>query len=96
MGGFPAAQGYLNVSVSRSSALLIGWLSVECTWDTALLTFFFCLASDSRVQACAAVWRMPKELESGSHESPEDPASTAQTLELLCHLDNGAQGNVAW
>ncbi|XP_006515184.1 EARP and GARP complex-interacting protein 1 isoform X2 [Mus musculus] len=52
-------------------------------------------ATDSRVQACAAVWRMPKELESGSHESPDDPASTAQTLELLCHLDNSAQGNVA-
>lgn len=64
--------------------------------DRALLTFLFCLATDSRVQACAAVWRMPKELESGSHESPDDPASTAQTLELLCHLDNSAQGNVAW
>jgi hypothetical protein len=46
--------------------------------------------------ACAAVWRMPKELESSSHESPDDSASTAQALELLCHLDNGAHSNVAW
>ncbi|XP_045404924.1 EARP and GARP complex-interacting protein 1 isoform X2 [Lemur catta] len=52
-------------------------------------------ASDSRVLTCAAVWRMPKELESGSHESPDDSSSTAQTLELLCHLDNTAHGNMA-
>lgn len=63
--------------------------------DKGVLATCYNKTSDSRVQACAAVWRMPKELESGSHESPEDPASTAQTLELLCHLDNGAQGNVA-
>ncbi|KAF7247612.1 hypothetical protein EYD10_06454 [Varanus komodoensis] len=44
---------------------------------------------------CAAVWRMPKELESGSHESPDDSSSNAQTLELLCHLDNTAHGNMA-
>lgn len=55
-----------------------------------------CSASDSRVQARAAVWRMPKELESGSQESPDDSASTTQTLELLCHLDNTAHGSVAW
>ncbi|MBZ3869295.1 Protein TSSC1 [Sciurus carolinensis] len=52
-------------------------------------------ASDSRVQARAAVWRMPKELESGSQESPDDSASTAQTLQLLCHLDDAAHGSVA-
>ncbi|XP_052041972.1 EARP and GARP complex-interacting protein 1 isoform X1 [Apodemus sylvaticus] len=63
--------------------------------DKGVLATCYNKTSDSRVQACAAVWRMPKELESGSHESPDDPASTAQTLELLCHLDNTAQGNVA-
>ncbi|XP_077009192.1 EARP and GARP complex-interacting protein 1 isoform X6 [Tamandua tetradactyla] len=52
-------------------------------------------ASDSKVLTCAAVWRMPKELESGSHESPDDSSSTTQTLELLCHLDNTAHGNMA-
>nr|XP_045225806.1 EARP and GARP complex-interacting protein 1 isoform X1 [Macaca fascicularis] len=52
-------------------------------------------ASDSKVLTCAAVWRMPKELESGSHESPDDSSSTAQTLELLCHLDNTAHSNMA-
>ncbi|XP_069742300.1 EARP-interacting protein homolog isoform X3 [Narcine bancroftii] len=44
---------------------------------------------------CAAVWRMPKELESGGHESPDDSSSNPQTLELLCHLDNTAHGNVS-
>ncbi|NP_001390094.1 EARP and GARP complex-interacting protein 1 isoform c [Mus musculus] len=63
--------------------------------DKGVLATCYNKTTDSRVQACAAVWRMPKELESGSHESPDDPASTAQTLELLCHLDNSAQGNVA-
>uniref|UniRef100_A0A8C4SEL5 EARP complex and GARP complex interacting protein 1 n=1 Tax=Erpetoichthys calabaricus TaxID=27687 RepID=A0A8C4SEL5_ERPCA len=58
-----------------------------------LVSFF--LASDSKVVTCAAVWRMPKELESGSHESPDDSSSNPQTLELLCHLDNTAHGNMA-
>ncbi|KAF4795388.1 Protein TSSC1 [Turdus rufiventris] len=52
-------------------------------------------ASDTKVMTCAAVWRMPKELESGSHESPDDSSSNTQTLELLCHLDNTAHGNMA-
>ncbi|KAG8512335.1 EARP and GARP complex-interacting protein 1 [Galemys pyrenaicus] len=52
-------------------------------------------ASDSRVLTCAAVWRMPKGLEPGSHESPDDSSSTAHTLELLCHLDNAAHGSSA-
>ncbi|XP_070811199.1 EARP and GARP complex-interacting protein 1 isoform X2 [Pituophis catenifer annectens] len=51
--------------------------------------------SDSKVMTCAAVWRMPKELESGNHESPDDSSSNAQILELLCHLDNTAYGNMA-
>ncbi|XP_058407838.1 EARP and GARP complex-interacting protein 1 isoform X1 [Diceros bicornis minor] len=52
-------------------------------------------ASDSKVLTCAAVWRMPKEVEPGSHESPDDASSTAHTLELLCHLDNTAHGSMA-
>ncbi|KAF7470049.1 hypothetical protein GHT09_018557 [Marmota monax] len=64
--------------------------------DKGVLATCYSKTSDSRVQARAAVWRMPKELESGSQESPDDSASTAQTLELLCHLDNTAHGNVAW
>ncbi|XP_058538396.1 EARP and GARP complex-interacting protein 1 isoform X4 [Neofelis nebulosa] len=52
-------------------------------------------ASDSKVLTCAAVWRMPKELEPGSHESPDDSSSPAHTLELLCHLDDTAHGSVA-
>ncbi|XP_012884337.1 PREDICTED: protein TSSC1 isoform X2 [Dipodomys ordii] len=63
--------------------------------DKGVLATCYNKTSDSRVLACAAVWRMPKELESGNHESPDDSASTAQTLELLCHLDNGAQSSVA-
>uniref|UniRef100_A0A8C1TE35 EARP complex and GARP complex interacting protein 1 n=1 Tax=Cyprinus carpio TaxID=7962 RepID=A0A8C1TE35_CYPCA len=52
-------------------------------------------ASESRVLTCAAVWRMPPEWESGSHESPDDSSNNPQTLELLCHLDNTAHGSVA-
>uniref|UniRef100_A0A5F4WII9 EARP and GARP complex-interacting protein 1 n=1 Tax=Callithrix jacchus TaxID=9483 RepID=A0A5F4WII9_CALJA len=73
-------------------------LSAEFGAQCALLTLSImlcCSASDSKVLTCAAVWRMPKELESGSHESPDDSSSTAQTLELLCHLDNTAHGNMA-
>lgn len=53
-------------------------------------------ASESRVLTCAAVWRMPPEWETGSHESPDDSSNNPQTLELLCHLDNTAHGSVAW
>ncbi|KAI2522294.1 EARP complex and GARP complex interacting protein 1 [Homo sapiens] len=63
--------------------------------DRGVLTTCYNRTSDSKVLTCAAVWRMPKELESGSHESPDDSSSTAQTLELLCHLDNTAHGNMA-
>nr|XP_036882371.1 EARP-interacting protein homolog [Manis javanica] len=55
-----------------------------------------CYNKNSKVLTCAAVWRMPKELEPGSHESPDDSSSTAHTLELLCHLDNTARGSMAW
>lgn len=63
--------------------------------DKGVLATCYSKTSDSKVQTCAAVWRMPKELESGGHESPDDSASPAQTLELLCHLDDAAHGNVA-
>lgn len=53
-------------------------------------------ASDSRVVSCAAVWRMPSDWETGSHESPDDSAHNPQTLELLCHLDDAAHSNTAW
>uniref|UniRef100_A0A670IZD0 EARP complex and GARP complex interacting protein 1 n=1 Tax=Podarcis muralis TaxID=64176 RepID=A0A670IZD0_PODMU len=63
--------------------------------DKGVLATCYSKTSDSKVMTCAAVWRMPKELESGSHESPDDSSSNAQTLELLCHLDNTAHGNMA-
>uniref|UniRef100_A0A452FEX9 EARP and GARP complex-interacting protein 1 n=1 Tax=Capra hircus TaxID=9925 RepID=A0A452FEX9_CAPHI len=44
-------------------------------------------AADSKVVTCAAVWRMPAELEPGGQESPEDAASPAHALELLCLLE---------
>ncbi|XP_010130262.1 PREDICTED: protein TSSC1, partial [Buceros rhinoceros silvestris] len=63
--------------------------------DKGVLATCYNKTSDSKVMTCAAVWRMPKELESGSHESPDDSSSNTQTLELLCHLDNTAYGNMA-
>ncbi|KAK2489970.1 hypothetical protein MC885_006069 [Smutsia gigantea] len=71
-------------------------LSVECgRLPCSVDVTLCCFASDSKVLTCAAVWRMPKELEPGSHESPDDSSSTAHTLELLCHLDNTARGSMA-
>ncbi|ROL44804.1 Protein TSSC1 [Anabarilius grahami] len=64
--------------------------------DKAVLTTCYNKTSESRVLTCAAVWRMPPEWESGSHESPDDSSNNPQTLELLCHLDNTAHGSVAW
>ncbi|KAL4624078.1 protein TSSC1, partial [Arapaima gigas] len=63
--------------------------------DKSVLTTCYNTTSDSRVATLAAVWRMPKEWESGSHESPDDSSNNPQALELLCHLDNTAQGNMA-
>lgn len=53
-------------------------------------------AADSKVVTCAAVWRMPAELEPGGQESPEDATSPAHALELLCHLEPAARGSTAW
>uniref|UniRef100_A0A8C7SN77 EARP complex and GARP complex interacting protein 1 n=1 Tax=Oncorhynchus mykiss TaxID=8022 RepID=A0A8C7SN77_ONCMY len=63
---------------------------------TQLLSIFVA-TSESRVVTCGAVWRMPPEWESGSHESPDDPHNShnPQNLELLCHLDNSAHGNAS-
>ncbi|XP_069462134.1 EARP and GARP complex-interacting protein 1 isoform X2 [Ambystoma mexicanum] len=63
--------------------------------DRGVLATCYNKTSDSKVMTCATVWRMPKELESGSHESPDDSSSNPHTLELLCHLDNTAHGNMA-
>ncbi|KAK3537189.1 hypothetical protein QTP70_002626 [Hemibagrus guttatus] len=63
--------------------------------DKGVLTTCYNKISDSRVLTCAAVWRMPPEWESGSHDSPDDSAHSPQALQLLCHLDNTAHGNVA-
>uniref|UniRef100_A0A8C9MC77 EARP complex and GARP complex interacting protein 1 n=1 Tax=Panthera tigris altaica TaxID=74533 RepID=A0A8C9MC77_PANTA len=62
--------------------------------DKGVLATCYNKPSDSKVLTCAAVWRMPKELEPGSHESPDDSSSPAHTLELLCHLDDTAHGSV--
>lgn len=61
--------------------------------DKAVLTTCYNKTSDSRVVSCAAVWRMPSDWETGNHESPDDSAHNPQTLELLCHLDDGTHGN---
>ncbi|TSM77388.1 Protein TSSC1 [Bagarius yarrelli] len=63
--------------------------------DKGVLTTSYNKISDSRVLTCASVWRMPSEWESGSHDSPDDSAHSPQALQLLCHLDNTAHGNVA-
>ncbi|XP_025723473.1 EARP and GARP complex-interacting protein 1 isoform X3 [Callorhinus ursinus] len=63
--------------------------------DRGVLATCYNKPSDSKVLTCAAVWRMPKELEPGSHESPDDSSSTAHSLELLCHLDDTAHGSTA-
>ncbi|XP_057597494.1 EARP and GARP complex-interacting protein 1 isoform X2 [Hippopotamus amphibius kiboko] len=63
--------------------------------DKGVLATCYSKTADSRVVTCAAVWRMPAELEPGGHESPEDAASPAHALELLCHLDPVARGSTA-
>ncbi|KAG9336180.1 hypothetical protein JZ751_002527 [Albula glossodonta] len=63
--------------------------------DKSVLTTCYNKTSDCKVTGCAAVWRMPAEWESGSHDSPDDSSNNPQTLELLCHLDNTAHGNMA-
>ncbi|MBN3281128.1 EIPR1 protein, partial [Polyodon spathula] len=63
--------------------------------DKSVLTTCYSKTSDNKVITCAAMWRMPKESESGNHESPDDSSSNPQALELLCHLDNTAHGNIA-
>lgn len=67
--------------------------------DRAVLATCYNHTSDGKVLTCAAVWKMPQESEPGSHESPDDAASAAHSLELLCHLDGTAHGStacVAW
>lgn len=64
--------------------------------DKGVLATCYSKITDSRVLTCAAVWRMPEESEPGGHESPDEAASTAHALELLCDLDGaGAHGSAA-
>ncbi|XP_006910274.1 EARP-interacting protein isoform X3 [Pteropus alecto] len=63
--------------------------------DRAVLATCYNHTLDSKVLTCAAVWKMPQESEPGSHESPDDAASAAHSLELLCHLDGTAHGSTA-
>ncbi|KAJ8789960.1 hypothetical protein J1605_021658 [Eschrichtius robustus] len=64
--------------------------------DKGVLATCYNKTADGKVVTCAAVWRMPAELEPGGHESPEDAASPAHALELLCHLGPAAHGSTAW
>uniref|UniRef100_A0A674I1E6 EARP complex and GARP complex interacting protein 1 n=1 Tax=Terrapene triunguis TaxID=2587831 RepID=A0A674I1E6_9SAUR len=91
----PADKGVLATCYNKSKSSCVYFNALgkdihQIFTETTLLQ-----PSDSKVMTCAAVWRMPKELESGSHESPDDSSSNTQTLELLCHLDNTAHGNMA-
>ncbi|MEQ2226358.1 EARP-interacting protein, partial [Ilyodon furcidens] len=72
------------------------WHIAASPADKAVITTCYNKTSDSRVVSCAAVWRMPSDWDSGSHESPGDSAHNPQTLELLCHLDDSAHRNAAW
>ncbi|XP_073424253.1 EARP and GARP complex-interacting protein 1 [Dendrobates tinctorius] len=71
------------------------WQICASPADKNVLATCYSKTSDSKVTSCAAVWRIPKELQAGSHEVPDDSSNNAQTLELLCHLDNDAQSNMA-
>ncbi|XP_070315263.1 EARP and GARP complex-interacting protein 1 isoform X1 [Odocoileus virginianus] len=63
--------------------------------DKGVLATCYNKTADSKVVTCAAVWRMPAELEPGGQESPEDATSPAHALELLCHLEPAARGSTA-
>ncbi|XP_068136452.1 EARP and GARP complex-interacting protein 1 [Hyperolius riggenbachi] len=63
--------------------------------DRNVLTTCYNNTSDGKVTSCAAVWRIPKELQAGSQEVPDDSSNNTQTLELLCHLDNDSHSSVA-
>uniref|UniRef100_A0A8D0XVQ7 EARP and GARP complex-interacting protein 1 n=1 Tax=Sus scrofa TaxID=9823 RepID=A0A8D0XVQ7_PIG len=85
-----------NVLLHRAGEI---WHISASPADKGVLATCYNKTADSKVLTCAAVWRMPAELEPGGHESPEDAASPAHALELLCHLDHPARGStacVAW
>uniref|UniRef100_A0A4X1UK38 EARP and GARP complex-interacting protein 1 n=1 Tax=Sus scrofa TaxID=9823 RepID=A0A4X1UK38_PIG len=84
-----------NVLLHRAGEI---WHISASPADKGVLATCYNKTADSKVLTCA-VWRMPAELEPGGHESPEDAASPAHALELLCHLDHPARGStacVAW
>uniref|UniRef100_A0A8C9ZM82 EARP complex and GARP complex interacting protein 1 n=1 Tax=Sander lucioperca TaxID=283035 RepID=A0A8C9ZM82_SANLU len=90
IGASPADKAVLTTCYNKSES--------HCSlplYAASLSFFLLCLSSDSRVVSCAAVWRMPSDWETGSHESPDDSAHNPQTLELLCHLDDSAHINTA-
>lgn len=72
-----------NVLLHRAGEI---WHISASPADKGVLATCYNKTADSKVLTCAAVWRMPAELEPGGHESPEDAASPAHALELLCHL----------
>uniref|UniRef100_A0AAY4CYP2 EIPR1-like beta-propeller domain-containing protein n=1 Tax=Denticeps clupeoides TaxID=299321 RepID=A0AAY4CYP2_9TELE len=87
----PADKGVLTTCYNKSECPRV-LASISLSDNFYIFDF---ISSESRVLTCASVWRMPPEWESGSHESPDDSSNSPQTLELLCHLDNMAHGNVA-
>lgn len=91
---FDDENNIINKSVLLHQAGEI-WNISASPADKGVLTTCYNKISDSRVQTCAAVWRMPPEWESGSQESPDDSVHSPQALQLLCHLDNATHGNVA-
>ncbi|XP_070776548.1 EARP-interacting protein homolog isoform X1 [Enoplosus armatus] len=101
IGTSPADKAVLTTCYNKSEshcfllspAPFTASLGVTCL--SLFFFFFLSFSSDSRVVSCAAVWRMPSDWETGSHESPDDSTHNPQTLELLCHLDDSAHGNAA-
>ncbi|XP_029350329.1 EARP-interacting protein homolog isoform X1 [Echeneis naucrates] len=94
IGASPADKAVLTTCYNKSESHC--FLLSLALFSASLCTIFLLIIScDSRVVSCAAVWRMPSDWETGSHESPDDTAHNPQTLELLCHLNDSAHGNAA-
>nr|DBA25805.1 TPA: hypothetical protein GDO54_010150 [Pyxicephalus adspersus] len=63
--------------------------------DRNVLATCYNNTSDSKVTSSAAVWRIPKELQAGNQEVPDDSSNNTQTLELLCHLNNDSHSSLS-
>uniref|UniRef100_A0A3Q1JTG5 EIPR1-like beta-propeller domain-containing protein n=1 Tax=Anabas testudineus TaxID=64144 RepID=A0A3Q1JTG5_ANATE len=92
IGASPADKAVLTTCYNKSESHCF---LLSLAPFTASLFIMFLSPSDSRVVSCAAVWRMPSDWETGSHESPDDSAHNPQALELLCRLDDSTHGNAA-